>query len=151
MFIKPLLSENYTGEGASEMVQTIKNLPAMQETWVHSLGWEDPLEKRMATHSNFLPGEFCGQRSLADYSARGCKGVGQDWVTFTFTVAEKLFICLSLRSHSFLFSQSVPQTFFKNSELSIYVSLKLLFSALVLFTCFCTYILFTCCCTYVNG
>ena len=54
MFIKPLLSENYTGEGASEMVQTIKNLPAMQETWVHSLHWEDPLEKGMAAHSSIL-------------------------------------------------------------------------------------------------
>ena len=32
--------------------QTIKNLPAMQETWVRSLGWEDPLEKAMLTHSS---------------------------------------------------------------------------------------------------
>ena len=30
----------------------VKNLPAMQESWVHSLGWEDPLEKEMATHSS---------------------------------------------------------------------------------------------------
>ena len=36
------------------MPQTVKNLPAMQETWVRSLGWEDPLEKEMATHSNIL-------------------------------------------------------------------------------------------------
>ena len=36
------------------MVQTVKNLPAMQETQVQSLGWEDPLEKRMATHSSIL-------------------------------------------------------------------------------------------------
>ena len=32
----------------------VKNLPAMQETWVLSLGWEDPLEKEMATHSSIL-------------------------------------------------------------------------------------------------
>ena len=32
----------------------VKNLPAMQQTWVQSLGWEDPLEKRMATHSSIL-------------------------------------------------------------------------------------------------
>ena len=32
----------------------VKNPPAMQETWVQSLGWEDPLEKGMATHSSFL-------------------------------------------------------------------------------------------------
>ena len=36
------------------MAQTVKNLPAMQETWVRSLGQEDPLEKEMATHSSIL-------------------------------------------------------------------------------------------------
>ena len=34
------------------MAQIVKNLPAMQETWVQSLGWEDPLEKEMAIHSS---------------------------------------------------------------------------------------------------
>jgi len=46
----------------------LKNLPAMQETRVRSLGWEDPLEKGMAIHSVFLPGESHGQRSLVGYS-----------------------------------------------------------------------------------
>ena len=36
------------------MVQTVKNPPAMRETWLHSLGWEDPLEKGMPTHSTIL-------------------------------------------------------------------------------------------------
>ena len=36
------------------MAQIVKNLPAMQETWVQSLGWEDSLEKEMATHSSVL-------------------------------------------------------------------------------------------------
>ena len=45
-----------------------KNLPAMQETWVQSLGWEDSLEEEMATHYSILAGEFHGQRSLAGYS-----------------------------------------------------------------------------------
>ena len=39
---------------ASLVAQQVKNLPAMWETWVQSLGWEDPLEKRMATHSSIL-------------------------------------------------------------------------------------------------
>ena len=52
-----------TGEGigyplqyswASLMAQLVKNLPAMRETWVQSLGWEDPLEKRRATHSSIV-------------------------------------------------------------------------------------------------
>ena len=36
------------------MAQTVKNAPAMQETWVRSLGWKDPLEEDMATHSTIL-------------------------------------------------------------------------------------------------
>ena len=39
---------------ASLLARTVKNLPAMQGTWVPSLGWEDPLEKEMATHSSIL-------------------------------------------------------------------------------------------------
>ena len=42
----------------------VRNPPAMQENWVQSLGWEDPLEKDMATHTTILAGEFHGQRSL---------------------------------------------------------------------------------------
>ena len=38
----------------SGVVQMVKNLPAMQETWVQSLGWEDPLEKGKTTHSSTL-------------------------------------------------------------------------------------------------
>ena len=40
--------------GASLVAQMVKNLPAMSEAWVQSLGLEDPLEKRMATHSSIL-------------------------------------------------------------------------------------------------
>jgi len=56
------------------VVQRVKNLPAKQETWVGSLGWEDPLEKgeRLPTPV-FLPGEFHGQRRLAGYSPWGSK------------------------------------------------------------------------------
>ena len=43
---------------ASLVAQMVKNLPAMQETWVRSLGWEDTLEKEMATHSSILPWEI---------------------------------------------------------------------------------------------
>ena len=43
---------------ASLVAQLVKNPPAMQETWVRSLGWEDLLEKGEATHSSILPGKF---------------------------------------------------------------------------------------------
>ena len=42
---------------ASVVAQSLKNLPAGQETWVQSLGQEDPLEKEMATHSSIPAGE----------------------------------------------------------------------------------------------
>ena len=40
------------------VAQLVKNLPAMQESWVRSQGWEDPLEKGMATHSSILAWEI---------------------------------------------------------------------------------------------
>ena len=52
------------------MAQMIKCVPTMWETQVRSLGWEDPLEKEMATHSHILSH---GQRSLAGYSPWGRK------------------------------------------------------------------------------
>ena len=42
------------GRGASLVAQMVKNLPAVQETWVRLLGWEDPLEEGMETHSSNL-------------------------------------------------------------------------------------------------
>ena len=42
----------------SFIAQLVKTPPAMQETWVQSLGWEDPLEKEMATHSSILAGRI---------------------------------------------------------------------------------------------
>ena len=55
---------------ASVVAQMVKNLPAMRETWAQSLGWEDPLEEGMATHSSQHPGleNPHGQRTLAGYS-----------------------------------------------------------------------------------
>ena len=55
------------------IAQTVKNLPAMQETRVQSLSQEDPLEKGMAIHSSILPGKSHGQKSLAGYSLWVCK------------------------------------------------------------------------------
>ena len=40
--------------GTSLVAQTVKNLPVMRETWARFLGWDDPLEKGMATHSSIL-------------------------------------------------------------------------------------------------
>ena len=48
---------SHTSIWASLVAQMVKNLPAMQETWVQSLGQEDPLEKKMATHFSILAWE----------------------------------------------------------------------------------------------
>ena len=53
--------------GSSE----VKNLPAVQETQVQSLGWVDPLERKWQPTPVFLPGEAQDQRSLASYSSGG--------------------------------------------------------------------------------
>ena len=58
---------------ASQVAQLVKNLPAMQETWVRSLGQEDPLEKGMEPTPVFFLGEFHGQRSLVGCSLWGHK------------------------------------------------------------------------------
>ena len=55
------------------MVQTVKKLPAKQETWVRSLGWEDPLEEGMATHSNILAWRIPWIENLEGYSPWGQK------------------------------------------------------------------------------
>ena len=57
----------------SMVAQMVKRLPTMRETWVQSLGQEDPLENKMTTHSSTLPGESHGWRSLVGYSPRGHK------------------------------------------------------------------------------
>ena len=53
------------------VVQTVKHLSAMQETWVPSPGWEDPLEKEMQPTPGHLPGKSHGQTSLVGYSTWG--------------------------------------------------------------------------------
>ena len=63
---------NWAIKRTSLVAQLLKNLPVIQETWVWSLGWEDPLEKEMATTPILLPGGFHGQRSLAGYSPWDC-------------------------------------------------------------------------------
>ena len=62
---------------ASLVAQRLKRLPAMQETWVRSLGQEDPLEKEMATHSSILAWRIPWTEELVGYSPWGHR-VGHD-------------------------------------------------------------------------
>ena len=61
--------------------QMVKNLPAIWETWVWSLGWEDPLQEVMATPPVFLPGESPGTDEPGGLESMGLQRVGHNWVT----------------------------------------------------------------------
>jgi len=63
---------------ASLVVQLVKNLPAVQETWVLSLGWEDPLEKEMATYSSILAWRISWTEELDGLQSMGSQRVGHD-------------------------------------------------------------------------
>ena len=60
------------------MAQRVKHLPAMQETWVLSLGWEDPLEKEMATHSSILAWRIPWTEEPGGLQSTGLQRVGHD-------------------------------------------------------------------------
>ena len=55
------------------MGQRLKRLTAMWETWVQSLGWEDPLDKEVATHSNILAWRIPWMEELGGLQSTGCK------------------------------------------------------------------------------
>ena len=63
---------------ASPMTQMVKNLPVMQETWVQSLGWEDPLEKGIATHSSILAWRISRIEEPAGPQSMGSQRAGHD-------------------------------------------------------------------------
>ena len=66
---------------ASPMVQWVKNPPAVKETWVWFLDWEDPWKSTWQLTPEFLPGKPCGQRSLSSYCPWGPKESGMTAVT----------------------------------------------------------------------
>ena len=72
------------------MIWTVKSLPAMQETWVWSPGWEDPLEKGMAPHSSILAWRIPWTEEPGGLQSMGLQRVGHDWAPNAFT-----FMCSS--------------------------------------------------------
>ena len=89
------------------VAQMVKNLPAVQKTWVWSLSGEDPLEKEMTTHSSILAGEFHGQRSLVGYSPWGGKRIRHNWATNTHTQLQNSLAFPSLPPAIGLFAENV--------------------------------------------
>ena len=80
-------SERCPGEGigyplqyswASLVAQMVKNLPAMRETWVRSLDWEDPLEEEIVTHSSILSWKIPWTEEPAGLQSKGSQRVGHN-------------------------------------------------------------------------
>ena len=71
--------------GTSLVAQTVKNLPTVQETWVRSLVWEDPLEKGMTTHSSILVWRIPWTEEPGELQSMGLQRVIHNWATNTHT------------------------------------------------------------------
>ena len=59
-------------------IVSVKKLPAMQETWVRSLGWQDPLEEKMATHSRILAWKIPWTEELGRLQSMGSQRIGHN-------------------------------------------------------------------------
>ena len=64
--------------GASLVTQMVKNLPAIRDTWARSLGWGDPLEKEMSTHSGILAWRILWTEEPGGLQSMGLRRVGRD-------------------------------------------------------------------------
>ena len=69
-----------------------KHLPTMQETQVQSLGWEDPLEKEMTTHSSTLAWKITWTEGPGRLQSMGSQRVGHDWVASLYLLFIIIFI-----------------------------------------------------------
>ena len=76
--------------------QSVKNLPAMLETWVRFLGWEDPMEKKMATHSSILVWRIPWTEEPSRLQSMCCKSQTQLSAVFLVSFALKIPLMLRL-------------------------------------------------------
>ena len=85
---------------ASLVAQIVKRLPAVRETWVRSLGWEDPLEKEMATHSSTLAWKIPRTVEPCRLQSMGSQRVRHDWATsLHFTLVSVKYLVVQLLSY----------------------------------------------------
>ena len=105
------------------------NLHVMQETWVRFLSGEDPLEKKMATHSSSLACRIPRTEEPSRLQSMGSQWVSHDWATFTFFQYQErypfiIIVVVQVLSHASLFS--VPWTAASHASLSFTTSQSLL-------------------------
>ena len=100
--LKALLKFKILQMGASLVTQTIKNLPAMQETWVWSLGQEDPLEEGMAAHSSILAWEIPWTEEPGWQQSMGSQRVKHNWTTKHSTAQQRPKVVLLIKQMGIL-------------------------------------------------
>ena len=86
------IRSHHTYKGFPGGSEVKKCLPAMRETWVRSLGWEDPLEKEMATHSSNLAGKTPWTEKPGGLQSTRSQRVGHDWVTSLTHLTHKILV-----------------------------------------------------------
>ena len=87
---------------ASLVTQMVKHLPTMQETWVRSLGWEDPLEKEMVTHSGMLSWKIPWTKEPGRLQSMGSQRVGHDQATNTYCWSYVFLVNLIPRNYMYV-------------------------------------------------
>ena len=88
------------------MAQWVKNLPAMQETWVWSLGWEDPLEEDIATHSSILAWRIPWTEEPGGLQSMWSQRVGHNWSAWAHVQAWKFNLTMYILRFRYVFSHS---------------------------------------------
>ena len=100
---------------ASLVVQSVKNLPVMWETWVLSFGWKDPLEEGMATHSSIHAWRIPWTEELGGLQSRWSQRVGHDWAAKNSTEQH------SKNIYPYYFTTSLFYNVFPSSALSFWL------------------------------
>ena len=99
-YLKCLVNES------SPVAQTVKRLPAVRETRVRSMGWEDSLEKEIATTPGLLPGRFHALRGSSEpgrLQSMGSQRAGHDWVNELLMTVKVIFQVNKNAIHNFFF------------------------------------------------
>ena len=100
----------------SQVAQIVKCPPARRETWVQSLGWEDPLEKEMTTHSSTLAWKMPWTEEPGGLQSMGSQRFGHDWMTDTHL--SFIYVCLSIFYLRSVFSYCSWGSQGKNTEVT---------------------------------
>ena len=117
------------------MAQTLKNLPAMQEIWVRSLGWEDPLEKGMATHSSICAWRIPWTEEPGGLQSTGFHRAGHEWSNLAWMHTTLIVNHLDLLLWRY-FEHFIPRVTGENPLIKIFLYIHSYFQSELLFFTF---------------